>query len=317
MVDAPCKEAMLKVLAQQPSTTECFKSLVKVPSSVVKEKALTLLGNMCGDTGLRQALQAQPTLLSAVVDAVVASSKQEDLTVCVAATTTLYNLALDSPTQEVVAGGVGLPGLMALAKHSDARLVSRAVGALSRTVKHPKGLQRFSELKGLPLAMNILEAAMQEGSSVTVTANTTITTVSSSERNHLGSELAPVVDAVVRILALMTSGAGGKANVDALIAMSDGLDALLGLLKAPWVTEASLGNAALCISNVAAHRDHLPKLKSKDAVAPLVKVAYDGKGNTASKNAAIALAKMAQDPGMLERLRELHGIEIIYQYVKP
>lgn len=60
-----------------------------------------------------------------------------------------------------------------------------------------------------------------------------------------------------------------------------------------------------------------PRLRGLDAVAPLVKVAYDGKGDTASKNAAIALARMAHDPAMLERLRELHGIEIIYQYVKP
>ena len=35
------------------------------------------------------------------------------------------------------------------------------------------------------------------------------------------------------------------------------------------------------------------------------------------KNAAIALARLAQDPACLQRLRELHGIEIMYRYVKP
>ena len=57
----------------------------------------------------------------------------------------------------------------------------------------------------------------------------------------------------------------------------------------------------------------LPLLVSVDAVEPLVRVAYTGKGSVASKNAAIALARMSRLPKLLERLKELHGIEIIYQ----
>ena len=35
------------------------------------------------------------------------------------------------------------------------------------------------------------------------------------------------------------------------------------------------------------------------------------------KNAAIAVARMAHDPVCMQRIKELHGLEIIYQYVRP
>jgi hypothetical protein len=60
------------------------------------------------------------------------------------------------------------------------------------------------------------------------------------------------------------------------------------------------------------------QLRKADAVRVLVAVAYaHGRGSAVARNAAIALARMARDGGMMERLRELHGIEIIYQYVRP
>ncbi len=45
-------------------------------------------------------------------------------------------------------------------------------------------------------------------------------------------------------------------------------------------------------------------------------VAYKCKGPT-QKNAAIAVARLAHDEACMQRIRELHGLEIIYQYVKP
>jgi len=45
-------------------------------------------------------------------------------------------------------------------------------------------------------------------------------------------------------------------------------------------------------------------------------VAYRCKGPT-QKNAAIAVARLAHDEGCMPRIRELHGLEIIYRYVKP
>ncbi|KAL0031355.1 hypothetical protein WJX79_006151 [Trebouxia sp. C0005] len=60
----------------------------------------------------------------------------------------------------------------------------------------------------------------------------------------------------------------------------------------------------------------LALLQQEDAVAPLLDVAYKCKGPT-QKNAAIAVARLAHDQACMQRIRELHGLEIIYQYVKP
>jgi hypothetical protein len=81
----------------------------------------------------------------------------------------------------------------------------------------------------------------------------------------------------------------------------------------PTVKESILGNAGLCLSHLARLDAALPQLLAADAVMSLVQVAHEGKGSTASKNAAIALARMSRHPQLLERLRELHGVEIIYQ----
>ena len=48
----------------------------------------------------------------------------------------------------------------------------------------------------------------------------------------------------------------------------------------------------------------------------VIQVAHKRKG-ACQKNAGIALARMSRDPSCMERLRELHGIEIIYNYIKP
>lgn len=45
-------------------------------------------------------------------------------------------------------------------------------------------------------------------------------------------------------------------------------------------------------------------------------VAYRCKGTT-QKNAAIAVARLAHDKACMQRVRDLHGLDIIYQYVKP
>lgn len=45
-------------------------------------------------------------------------------------------------------------------------------------------------------------------------------------------------------------------------------------------------------------------------------VAFRCNGVT-QKNAAIAVARLAQDKACMQRVRDLHGLDIIYQYVKP
>jgi len=127
------------------------------------------------------------------------------------------------------------------------------------------------------------------------------------------------IDAIVRTIAILTappnSCVAGYCTEQAAALITACLDVLRNsVLDA---TPAAKGNAALCLSHIAAEDRWHWLLRQADAVHALVQAAYDGKGNCASKNAAIALAKLAKDEQMMERLKELHGVEIIYQYVKP
>lgn len=52
-------------------------------------------------------------------------------------------------------------------------------------------------------------------------------------------------------------------------------------------------------------------------MAALLRVASTKGAGTASRNAGIALARMAQDPQMLMRLKEMRGLEIIHATARP
>ncbi len=139
-----------------------------------------------------------------------------------------------------------------------------------------------------------------------------------------------LLDAAVRVLTILTSP--DEAALAAPLVDSGGAQVLLRAVRytsqlekdgggkaasSSGLRESVLANAALCLAGVARRKEYLGLLREADPVPLLLGVAYEGRGSTASKNAAIALARLAHDPKMLEQLRELHGIEIIYQYVKP
>jgi hypothetical protein len=84
------------------------------------------------------------------------------------------------------------------------------------------------------------------------------------------------------------------------------------------LSAAVQGNAALVLGHFAGEPCWHIQLAQVDAVGVLVAVAYaHGRGSAVARNAAIALARMAKDACLMDRLRELHGVEIIYQYVRP
>lgn len=245
------------------------------------------------------------------------------------AATALYNLSLDPPTAEVLATSGRVADLCkALASSSScgsgcgATLhAARLAGCLSRVAKQPEAAKQMLDAGALSLMLKLVVAAVQAkaaqpGTPVAAVSAAAGAASSSSAGGEGAAEAAPLLlDACVRAVTIFTTGSPA-AVVDQLV-KEGGVAALLGVLRAFGGAEGVLGNASLCLANVASQKQHLPALQVADAVAPLVKVAYEGKGNVASKNAAIALARLAQQPAMLERLRELHGVEIIYQYVKP
>ena len=70
----------------------------------------------------------------------------------------------------------------------------------------------------------------------------------------------------------------------------------------------------MLVSKVAGNEAHLPLLGS--FVEPLVTIMHKTQAAT-QKNAAIACAKLAKCPSYLQQIRDLHGIEIMFHYVKP
>ncbi|KAK3591065.1 hypothetical protein CHS0354_005454 [Potamilus streckersoni] len=91
-----------------------------------------------------------------------------------------------------------------------------------------------------------------------------------------------------------------------------GLGRLLKILKL-YKDEAYLGNAALCLSHCTQVKNVCAALAKTDIIKDLLVLARDGKNPVLQKNCAILIAKLAQgDSRHLDRLRELHGIEILH-----
>ncbi|KAG2500046.1 hypothetical protein HYH03_002326 [Edaphochlamys debaryana] len=272
-----------------------------------------------------------------------------------AAATALFNLTVDEAGQRAVAeaAGGGLTKLYALATapppQLDAALSARAAGIVARAAKTAAGaavLLGLGAVKGMTKAasqaLDSLEATASASASTTASAAGSAAPAAPSSGSGLEREAqAALLDAAIRTLTILTTP--DDPALAAALADAGGVATLLravrlAKLASPAATtspaaaastasgsssgpqgagESVLANAALCLAGLARRKEYLPALRQADAVPPLVAVAYEGKGNAASKNAAIALARMAADSAMLEKLRELHGIEIIYQYVKP
>jgi hypothetical protein len=152
-------------------------------------------------------------------------------------------------------------------------------------------------------------AAMQQQSGHKMCNQSTSTTSSSSNSNHPSSASSSQVSAAVQ----------GSTSSTSSSSSADGHAVPDTSQPGPVQCSAAVqGNAALVLGHFAAKSCWHSKLQKADAVRVLVAVAHaHGCGSAVARNGAIALARMARDGGMMERLRELHGVEIIYQYVRP
>ncbi|KAG1662073.1 hypothetical protein FOA52_005320 [Chlamydomonas sp. UWO 241] len=371
MVDAPVRQAMRRALAAsgggagvaaassasssgsaapdgaastsgQADAASLLSSLLRSPRLSVQERALNLVGNMCGDEVLRGTLGGTPGVLAAMGDAAVnVGTGAGQLPVRLAAANALYNLSLHPGTQgPMLSTGLAAALLLSM-QHDDLMLAARCTGVVARCCKHATWGEA---LLSTPLLENLValvarcaerpaDAAEQQAATAAVSAG-----AGAARKGDVDCARGLALDAATRALALVTHdeaehGAAASVALLALGAPKLLLDVVRQMLppsaagsspaplRAMPVTkstrESILGNATLAVGHFARSAEVLPLLAELDAVAPLVAVAYEGRGNVASKNAAIALARMAKAQKMLERLRELHGLEIIYQYVRP
>ncbi|KAG2442702.1 hypothetical protein HXX76_002785 [Chlamydomonas incerta] len=334
------------------SASAAFLSLLRSPVGVLAEKAAVLLGNMATDPSLRAEMLARhgaelvgqlvaltappppPAKKQKAAAAGAGAAVNVDADARRAAATALFNLTMDEAGQKLVAeDGEGLGRLYGLvaATAADRTLAARAAGVVARAARTAPGAAALLKLGAVAGMMGTAVAALEA-----VEASSSSSSSNGSDAAERESTLA-ILDAAVRTVTLLTTP-DDAALSDPLVA-AGGVAALLRIIRAAsaggglaaaaaasgdgssrsssGTVESVLGNAVLCLAGVARRAELLPALRGADPVPPLIKVAYDGKGNAASKNAAICLARLARDTPMLERLRELHGIEIIYQYVQP
>jgi hypothetical protein len=311
-------QVQFRQVVQQPSNWSHLTSCAASQHAHIAQRALAVLGNLCSDPALRRMMSsADAAIISTLLPLAIPRAGSD---ACgdtqMAALATLYNLALDPSAQEQFTAGdvAGLLGVLTCADGSG-DLQQRAAALLSRVVQNRDLLEALQTQEHITLLLDLLAAELQQAGRAAQDGALPQGRSGGEEmpcQLHSGATIEHVARIVARCLTQAT------ASCLAAAAAAGGVATLLGLTTEAFdASETVQGNAALAVSSFASHQQFWGQLRELSAVAKLIRIAHQGKGNTASKNAAIALARMAHDPAMLESIREQHGIEIIYQYVKP
>ncbi|XP_055860826.1 tetratricopeptide repeat protein 12-like isoform X2 [Biomphalaria glabrata] len=100
-----------------------------------------------------------------------------------------------------------------------------------------------------------------------------------------------------------------------MIAQNKGTSILMRFLA--MEDEVVIGNAALCLSHLCQVKQVCSKLTKTNIIQKLLELARDGRKSACQTNCAILVGKLVQgDSRHLDRLRELHGIEILHGCMK-
>jgi hypothetical protein len=187
-------------------------------------------------------------------------------------------------------------------------LAERAAVLLSRAAKQPCGVALLQRKQGAAVADLVDVASVVTTAAVTAAAD---------EGRTPAAPLQGWLAAAVRLLALLTAD-GAVCGTAAPDAAAAAIALCCRLLRAPGVQDAVRGNAALLLGHYADDGQWEAPLQSADAVGALVAAARAGRGSATSRNAGITLSRLAARGGgaFLERLRELRGLEVVYEYVK-
>jgi hypothetical protein len=205
----------------------------------------------------------------------------------------------------------------------DCTLAVRAATVLSRIAKQAAGLQQLQRVD----ALGVLARAIPECLQAVLTATSAQHAAQQQQQHHQPSaeggeaKKAAVewLSAAVRTMALMTAAAEATSSCSPATATAV-IAACCTILRSPVLEDAMKGNAALILKAFAADdkQQWHAVLAKEDAVEALVTAARAGKGSPSSRNAGIALAVLARAGGaFIERMRELRGLEVLYEYVRP
>eukprot|EP00879_Flechtneria_rotunda_P020193 GHRR01021234.1.p1 GENE.GHRR01021234.1~~GHRR01021234.1.p1 ORF type:complete len:471 (+),score=227.45 GHRR01021234.1:622-2034(+) len=350
------REAINSIL-QQPDQLHKLAEQTQGDSIAIGTEPFVLLSNMSMHAGIRKQLAEHQQMLQQVLVAALpgaggpkgGNSGADDAGIVdssnsqAAALGCLCNLSLEQHVQQLVARSnqhmeqllqlvtveqtptdAGQQAVSSTAdsnsnhkiQHARSNVVllkQRAACVLSRAAKQPQGLRMVQQQCALGQLVQTISTLVQQ---LMQSAQVNQQQVQGRQQCQEQGNVTSWAEAVLRVVVLLTNIPTTCSSCSSVDAAST-IRACLAVLKSPAATEAMLGNAALCLSHFAAVVEWHNQLYQADVVLALTKVAHAGKGNAASKNAAIALARMAKDGRMMERLKELHGIEIIYQYVRP
>jgi len=298
--------------------------------SALAERAAAMLGNLCGDAEMRAALAEDPraTLdLVALLPAPVAPpapaapqglglgsglserTKQtpnanasddfdvvEDPELAASVLAALSNALVEPAARRAAAGSNATVKLLALMRVKTPETVAaRAATSLSRLAREANVAAEMCAMRGeggaAAMARFVETSVGEDGAAASSTAT----------------------ESAVRALTVLIAGAGAEARRTLAACAAR---ALVGCVAAPNASDGVVGNAALAVADLAKETALLPALEKLKPVAPLLRACHSRTG-AAQKNAAIACARLAHHPEMLETLKENNGLELIYRYVRP
>lgn len=284
----------------------------------------------------------------AITSSEATSSANLELSRCsVAAGSALLNLASEPHAQEAIAGSGKVAHLVALLKHPTWQVVARLATTLARCAKHAAISKLLVQLQGVPTLAQLLGRTLDFACGKAKKVDEDAPTSSSQESKTTAAagvdkEVAAALDACVRALTTLVTDATEVQGAPQSVISAGGVALMHTALTLQQLPESVLGNAALCIANLVRHAALLPAVRAACIIpdsaaagvedepasevhgapdlsqaracliAALLRAAYLGQGKAASKNAGIALARLAQDPQLRARLRQLRGIEIIH-----
>lgn len=258
-------------------------ALLSSTRSLLAERAASLLGNLLMDQRLREGGGRAGAVACRLLDHVVLQDRRAVAApgddVLLPSLAALNNCLLEADACRAVleGGGERLTALAPHVGHSNPAVAGRAAGAVARLVRHKEGRDAFlgdtAALRGFVNALSGACGKLRGG-------------------NVRGGALAEVAGGCCRALAVALSTGGPGAACTA--AEAGAIPALLEAIGTPEVPDAAAGNAALAISDIARGKEHLPALRDADAVARLVGCAHKRQDKNAKRNAAIALARIAQ-----------------------
>ena len=316
--------------------------------SALSERAAALLGNLCGDADIRGQLANDARAIKALVSLLPAPDAASKAGKATAAATAagggvagLGGAALPAKKRDVAAVETTAAAAAPVGEVDDAATVTSALAALVNVIVEPAARASAAKAKAatrvLPLlgvasppsiparaAAALARLAREPTCAVAMLANDGAggaaavvafarSILDGGGVKNLDAETSGALESAVRVLAVLASGASAEGRV-AMCACAAGV--LVRAVSADDASDGVVGNAALALADVAKEPSLLAKIAELKPVTPLLAACHRRAG-AAQKNAAIACARLAIHPPMLEILKENNGLELIYRYVKP